>query len=473
LRFLQRSGGRAAAIGLLSAALLGFAAAAQSLPPVAARQLLVMSDIHFDPMAAPQLVDRLAAAEPADWQAVFDSTGDHSPSRYGSDTNWPLLASALRQMKETLPQPALLLLPGDFLAHQFRAKFDAAAHDHSDAAYRSFVRRTMQFLALQLERDFPAAPILPVLGNNDEDCGDYQLQPNGPFLADTLPILRALLGSAGREPGFERDWTSYGNVSVEVRGLRVLLVNTVVFSRSYKNRCGAPGAGDPGRATLAWLAAELAAARQAHQPVWLVYHIPPGIDGYTTWRRGSCPDHVVAMWNAAYAQPFGDLLRRYRDTVAASFAGHTHMDDFRLLGDGSDYFGFALITPALSPIFGQNPAYRTVAFDAAGAVLDQTTWDLANLSAAGAAVPAKWQPEYTFTREWQLPRIDLPSLERLYTMITTVPADRSRWHTLFAVSSPVYWTGNRGGGDQTRAFDCATGRVSPADFRQCWCGNAK
>jgi hypothetical protein len=67
LRFLQRSGGRAAAAGFLSAALLGFAAAAQSPPPVAARQLLVMSDIHFDPMAAPQLVDRLAAAEPADW----------------------------------------------------------------------------------------------------------------------------------------------------------------------------------------------------------------------------------------------------------------------------------------------------------------------------------------------------------------------------------------------------------------------
>ena len=122
----------------------------------AAGRLLVMSDIHFDPMAEPGLVDRLAAAEPAQWPAIFDRAGDQNPARYGSDTNWLLLRSALQQMKQTLPRPALVPLPGDFLAHRFHHKFDAAASDHSDAAYRRFVRRTMQFLALQFEGDFPA-----------------------------------------------------------------------------------------------------------------------------------------------------------------------------------------------------------------------------------------------------------------------------------------------------------------------------
>jgi sphingomyelin phosphodiesterase acid-like 3 len=167
------------------------------------------------------------------------------------------------------------------------------------------------------------------------------------------------------------------------------------------------------------------------------------------------------------------LLRRYGDTVVANFAGHTHMDDFRLIGDGGVYSGFALITPALSPIFGQNPAYRTVVFDQAGGLLDQTTYGVTNLGEADAAIPPRWRIEYTFSQEWQLPRVDLASLEQLYTMITTVPADRTRWHTLFAVSSPVYWTQNRGGADQIRADDCATGHVSTADFRQCWCGVGK
>ncbi len=462
-----------AAIWLLAALLLAAVPSRAVDAAAATGRLVMMSDIHFDPMAEPGLVDRLAAAEPAQWPAIFDSGANQKPSRYGSDTNWPLLRSALQQMKRTLPRPAMVLLPGDFLAHQFRTKFDAAAHDHSDAAYRGFVRRTMQFLALQFERTFPATPILPVLGNNDADCGDYRLQPNGPFLADTLPIVRALLGNARTEHGLGQAWTSYGNAEASVHGLRILLVNTVFFSRNYQNKCGPQSSPDPGQATIAWLEARLAAARRAHQPVWLVYHIPPGIDGYATWRKGACPNKIIPMWQDRYARPFADLLRRFAGTIAASFAGHTHMDDFRLIGDGQRHFGFALITPALSPIFGQNPAFRTVDFDRAGVVLDETTFGVTNLGATGAAMPPHWQVEYTFSPEWQLPRVDLPSLERLYAMITSAPSDRVRWHTLFPVSSPVYWTENSGGADEVRANDCATGHIGAAEFRECWCGRGK
>src|SRR5436190_1922284 len=115
-------------------------------------QVLVMSDLHFDPMADPRLVDQLAAAEPEQWSAVLDSSDDRSLGLYGRDSNWMLLRSALQQMAETLPNPAFVLISGDFLAHGFRSEFDAAAKDHSDAAYRSFVRKTMQFLGQQLER---------------------------------------------------------------------------------------------------------------------------------------------------------------------------------------------------------------------------------------------------------------------------------------------------------------------------------
>lgn len=433
-----------------------------------AAELLMLSDVHFDPMADPQLVDGLAAAAPEEWQGIFEKSGAVGLGRYGRDTNWPLLRAALTQMKETLPAPALLILPGDFLAHDFRGAFDAAASDHSDAAFRAFVRKTMEFVALQLRRAFPDAPILPALGNDDDICGDYQLQPDGPFLADTLPILRALVGASG-QPGFDRDWPGHGNYSVRLPGLRVVLANTVFFSRSYANRCGTAGDPDPGRATLAWLEAELAAARQVPEHVWLVYHIPPGIDGYATLHKGSCPDAIVPMWQAAYAEPFAALLRQYADTVAASFGGHTHMDDFRLIGDAGTYYAFALITPALSPIFGQNPAFRTVRWDAAGGILDQTTWELANLFETGTGIPARWRAEYTFTQEWGLPRVDLPSLERLYSAIGEAPEVRDRWHALYPVSSPVFWALSSGGPQAARAFDCATGHVSIADYGRCYC----
>jgi hypothetical protein len=253
----------------------------------------------------------------------------------------------------------------------------------------------------------------------------------------------------------------------------------VFFSPHYQNACGTSAVPDPGEATLVWLETELAAAKQAQERVWLVYHIPPGVDGYATLQHGSCPGAIVPMWNQGYAAPFDALLRRYADTVAASFAGHTHMDDFRLVGDDSGYYAFTLITPALSPIFGQNPAFRTVVYDPAGAVLDQTTYNLANLEAAsvGTEAPPMWQAEYTFTQAWHLPRVDLASLARLYQMTADVPQDRDRWHTLYAVSSPGYWHQDPAGGERAArtvvAYHCATGHVGLSEYGQCYCGDGK
>jgi hypothetical protein len=185
------------------------------------------------------------------------------------------------------------------------------------------------------------------------------------------------------------------------------------------------------------------------------------------------------MWDQAYAEAYYALLQRYRDTVAASFSGHTHMDDFRLAGDENGRYAFTLITPAVSPIYGQNPAFRSVVYDVAGGILDQTTYNLTNLlqaAAAGGERPA-WQLEYTFTQEWQLPRVDLSSLNRLYSLTEHLSVEREHWHALFPVSSPVYWHSLSAIGEDEnraiRAFRCATGNTLLSDYRKCYCGGEK
>ena len=470
---------RNAARGLISAFCLGAWLAlwpsAVRAEAAAAGRFLLLSDIHFDPVADPRLVDRLAAAPPAGWPGILDSAADLRLAGYGADTNWPLLRSALDAAKAAVPRPAFVLITGDFLAHNFRARFAAAARDRSDAAFRSFVAKTMQFLAGEIAAVFPDTPVLPALGNNDGICGDFELQPNGPFLADMLPVVRSL--GDGGELALGPAWTSYGNYRATLTALprvRIVFANTLFWARRYRDACGAPGGPDPGKATLDWLAGELASAAAAHRRVWLVYHVPPGIDGFATWRQGSCPGDILAMWTDGYARAYGELLRRYADTVAASFAGHTHMDDFRLLGEGPDKFAFTLINPAVSPIFGQNPAFRIVDYDTAGGILDQTTYELANLAEAGAAAPPEWRAEYTFTREWGLPRIDTANLERLSETIGDDPARRARWQTLFVVSSPVYWQRAADAGSSAtaavRAAYCATGHAGVAGFARCDCG---
>ena len=63
--------------------LFGTARGQQTAAPEIAGQVLVMSDLHFDPMADPQLVDQLAAAEPEQWRAMLDSSADQSSADTG------------------------------------------------------------------------------------------------------------------------------------------------------------------------------------------------------------------------------------------------------------------------------------------------------------------------------------------------------------------------------------------------------
>lgn len=431
-------------------------------PAAAQGRFLALSDIHFDPMADPALVDRLNAAPPEAWARIFATSSDKSLGRYGRDTDWPLFASALAAMKKAASRPDFVVMTGDFLAHDFRAAFDRAAKNHSDAAYRAFVLRTMRFVALELERSFPKTPILPVLGNNDSYCGDYRLSPGGAFLKDTLPVMRGLLGGAAGAD-LARDWSHLGNYSARPPHLprvRIVALDTVVFSAHYSAACAGAAKGDPGKETLAWLADTLAAARRAHRRVWLLYHVPPGVDDYATVRFGACPQRILPLWKPAYSAAFAALLKQYRDTLAASLAGHLHTDTFRL-----DRTGFTLTIPAVSPIFGENPGFKTISYDAAGRLDDATTYRLASF-AAGAA----WVPEYRFKREWRLPRLDLASLDRLYRRIGGEPRARARWLSLYGLSSSSFWPADPAqNAKRSLAAYCAAGHLSPAGFASCYC----
>ena len=138
----------------------------------------------------------------------------------------------------------------------------------------------------------------------------------------------------------------------------------------------------------------------------------------------------------------------------------------------------AFVTANPGSHIGQNPAFRTITYDAAAGITDQTTYALANLPDATLApggIPPEWRAEYTFTTQWNLPRIDLPSMNRLYSLITEVPQAAERWHVIFPVSSPVYWapfsTGSEKLAQATRAFRCASGNLAPADYEHCYCSD--
>jgi len=464
--------------------LIATVASAPSARAVAKDKLLLASDIHFNPMADAALVSSLEAADSTQWASILQRTSPGSFSPYGQDTNWWLLQSALDQMRKTLPHPAFVMITGDLLAHGFPQAFLNATHNKDPEHYRAFVLKTVEFLAFEFRKRFPGTKILITPGNNDEDCGDYSIQAGGVFLSDTAEVAREL---AGADAPFVSDWKALGSYNVPhpaVPGVRIISLNSIFFSNKYHatnfgEGC-APVESTAASDLLQWLQSSLAAAQQANQKVWLMFHIPPGIDGYATINNhsaqpeatgpsagNSCANSIVPMWAPTWTAQFDGLLETYQHTVLASFAGHTHTDDFRLVsaaGVGVNE-AFVLVDPPVSPVYGQNPSFRVVTFRSDGSLADQSTYYLTNLKQASGKVRGRWKKEYTFTREWSAPRLDLASLGTIYSQIQATKTARDQWLKLYNLSSSAAKIPP----DSVRGLSCAIGPLDVAAYEKCYC----
>jgi hypothetical protein len=254
------------------------------------------------------------------------------------------------------------------------------------------------------------------------------------------------------------EWVKYGAYSVlhpVLRHYRIIAINTIFFSARYRDGCGHAPASDPGEDLLSWLNAQLARAQQNNEKVWLIYHIPPGIDGFATTRHGNTP---VLFWKEQYAENFDHLLSRYSQTIAASFAGHTHMDDFRLAGSSARGRSLVLMAPALSPYVRQNPAFRVVSFQANGKLTDQVTYYLSNL------LTPDWKREYSFRQEWKIRELNEKNFDKVYRRIDQSPEARERWSLLYSVSHPE---GDSITSQTFWALHCASGHTAIDEYQAC------
>jgi hypothetical protein len=445
------------------------------------QRFLIASDIHFNPMADATLVADLEAADPERWEAILRRSRPESFSPYGQDTNWWLMQSTLEQMGKTLPHPAFVMFTGDLLAHGFPDKYLSATHDKDPEHYRAFVLKTVEFLAIEFRKRFPGTKILVTPGNNDEECGDYSIQAGGTFLSDTADLTRKL---AEADASFLDDWKALGSYNVPhptIQNVRILSFNSIFFSNDYHAKSFSRGCtvveSTAASDLMQWLRSNLAAARQANQKVWLMFHIPPGIDGYATTHRpnqgdasaaaraASCADSIVPMWVPDWTAEFDSLLESYQDVILASFAGHTHTDNFRLVNSAGVNKAFVLIDPPVSPVYDQNPAFRIVTFRGDGSLADQTTYYLTNLEQASRKVRGRWKKEYKFTREWKTQQLDLASLGAIYSQIQSTERARDQWLKLYSVSSSAAKILP----DTVRGLYCAIGSLDPVAYERCYC----
>jgi len=430
-----------------------------------------VSDIHFDPFDPPGLPRTLAAADASQWPALFAALPAQNLSRYGSDSNHALLTSALGAIRQTAADADFALLSGDLLAHRFEERAgELLGVPSRSETVEAFAIRVTVFVAEALAQALPGKPIFVSLGNNDSACGDYRIEPGGDYLAATRETVRRLAGAARVEPDFDHTYAAGGYYAARhptAANALILVLNDVLWSTEYLDACGGSGT-SAGDAMLAWLEARLESQRAAGGRVWLVRHIPLGVDAYATANASaaSCPAQIRPFLKDPYATALLDLLTRYADVVQASFSGHIHFDDYRLVLDAEGKaLGVEKIAPAISPIFGQNPAFHLFSYDrATGELKDfSTTW-LANLATAKGPADADWRLEYSFTQAYGEPDYSPASVRSVLASIEAGGRARATYEDLYDVS--------RGNFDPVSfpAHSCALAQADIEAFTACFCG---
>jgi predicted phosphodiesterase len=297
-----------------------------------------------------------AEPPPAPWLVVSDLHyspflhGDR-PSHFGYDTNDALFDSLLAQLKASDPNAPVVILAGDFLAHGFPPAKASA---------------TMAYVAERFDRTFPHAQFVITLGNNDSDCGDYEATLDGPFLRDVANAWKPLVDRRGAAPDFVRTFSHDGGyvATLPRPHLRAIAVNDVYDTARYRNACGS---GDPAATSIGDLDRTLQSGPPSER-AWLVTHVPPGIDAYSTSHLAHRL-FVVPFMRPGAREALLRAIDNARDRVSLVIAGHVHHFSFRL-SDASHPARDVpiLVAPSISPIFGNSPGYLTLDVDASGVV---------------------------------------------------------------------------------------------------------
>ncbi len=472
----------------------GRAAEAQTTVPA-----VLLSDIHFDPFHEPGKLPQLRAAPIERWPAILSAAPTLTQEAdlaalqvqchaLALDTAWPLLTTALKAAKMAEPRPAFVTLSGDLLAHEFPCRFQKLAPTATPAEYAAFAAKTATFVIAQLRLSFPQIPIYVALGNNDSGCADYRETPGSAFLRSTMDaVLAAARSSLGAQSsdGIPVDVSSQGDYSVrlpaQLRHGRLLVLQDIFDARQYNN-CADAADRAPERLQLTWLRAQLTQARAQGEQVWVMGHIPPGIDAYPSFHRYVLRPSELC---AASPQPFladtalADTLLEYADVVRLALFGHTHMDEVRLLHragaptaqQGKDGRPGPVVeaavplklVPSVTPFFGNHPAFLLATINPHTLAL-QDWQTFVSPAAENSAAP--WAEAYRFSTAYHLPEF---SAETLNELSLAFASDRTGRAPRSATYRQHFYAGDLGLyalglGQIWPAYACVSAKTVPRPF---------
>lgn len=325
--------------------------------------VVAFSDMHFNPFYDTAIFTELVNSSVDDWAEIFEASSVTENVTWGEEADYNLMKNSIQQVCTKADDNYFVIFAGDILRHNFDSIFYNLYGSEDVTAMRAFTYKTVAFFSNEVRKYCSDVPVVFALGNNDSYEGDYEIEPGGAFLSDTSTLFyETLLQSKADTDNFTATYTAGGYYSTNLLAsdLTVIILNTVLFS-PY----AATGSESAANTQLEWLDSELASARGNNRRVWLVLHIPPGADIYGTVANymddsGQVSD-ASTMWQPAFQQSYNEIVADYSDIIDSIFSGHTHMDEYRLsVENSSDLHGAVISIPAITPFFGNNPAFKTL-----------------------------------------------------------------------------------------------------------------
>jgi sphingomyelin phosphodiesterase acid-like 3 len=448
-------------------------------PSATAYRVVTISDLHFNPFYDPSLYSQLVTADPSQWAGIFQGSKIAAPTVAGNDTNYTLLEITLASTKQQMGNSPVLLVTGDLLGHYIPTNFYTAYYHPAPVpatpsraavtAMQQFIDKTVAFVALQIRAAAGNAPVMFAVGNIDT----YDLAalgPDTPFLLNNARIIYTqFLGNSGDEQTFTTTFTNGGYYSAQLLGSNLMVI--VLNTNSFVD--GAPTNADA-NAELDWLNFQLATAQAAGQKVWILMHVPPGANSQGTAQnsvKAGTPSEVSEqttemMWDSVNQETFLQMLGNYPGVVTLMLAGHTHMDEYRILSTGNVLEQL----PSISPCFGNNPAFKVITIGQATLAATDYQSDFFNL--ASAPLPTRFASLYRFSATYDAQGPLDASLRRLYPLLAENPAQRNAYtryydsgNTSLIPGMKVPW--NPVNSVTWPLFACTISQTNEPDYVQC------
>lgn len=382
---------------------------------------LMLSDIHFDPFHDPGKARQLADAPVSEWgkilaapalpnqEAAFAALQQRCSAR-GVDTPYPLLQSSLRAERKQVPNARFITVSGDLIAHAFTCRYAALLPGKPPGDYAAFVEKTIEYVTSELRGAFPGVPLYIALGNNDSNCGDNRLDAGSGFLSQVGKSVTAGLPRSDRKRA-SADFAASGSYSLimaaPMRNTRLIVLDDLFMLTQYST-CGGQQGKSAAVAQIAWLQKELNTARLHKEKVWIMGHIPPGVDVYSTFAkmRNVCGSDEPAMFLSS--DELGDALTGNADVIRLGIFAHTHMDELRLLRPperaktglktGAKAGAVAIkIVPSISPVNGNSPSFTVARVDPPSATMkDYEVFTASDQT----GVNTSWSKEYDYAQTY-------------------------------------------------------------------------